>query len=317
MLNCYTDTDGRLEPHGPGASLADAIWVDMLDPTEAERAAVGALGMDVPTQEGMREIEVSNRLYRDRGTDYMTAVLPGAGEGGMQTAQPVCFILSPARLVTVRYHRPRSFETFPARAGRTAAGCGSPQRLFLGLVEEIVGRQADLLEGIGDALDDLLAGVLESEEARGRADLRGALKGIGRQGETLARVRLAVLTMERAVSFHQQAHSTDEAALAPVISGVLHDIEVLGEHGGSLSARIGFANDVTLGMINLEQSSVVRIFSIVAVLFMPPTLVASVYGMNFARMPELASPWGYPLALAAMVVSALVTYLFFKWRHWL
>lgn len=316
-------TDGA----GPGVVLKtgpippEALWIDLLRPLESQIAALRTLGVDVPTLEDMEEIEISNRLYHEGDTDYMTVVLPGVSTGKTPISGPVTFILSPERLVTVRHHTPRPFETFPERAEKSLAGCGTPARIFLGLVEDIVSRLADLLEHTGRTLDDVTAGVFGgAPDARNPAALESALAAVGRQGELLGRIRLSLLTLERALSFFGQNIGAMEGkaeGLRPVLKGLMRDIQALSVHGDFLSQRVGLAADAVLGMVNLAQNATVRIVSVVAVLFLPPTLIASIYGMNFHSMPELDKAWGYPAAVGLMICSAVATYVFFRWKKWL
>jgi magnesium transporter len=264
----------------------------------------------------MEEIELSNRLYREGDADFMTVVLPGQSIQKTQTAGPVTFILTPERLVTVRHHAPRPFETFPDRADKSLTGCTTPDRVFLGLVEEIIGRMADLLEGTGKALDDVSRSVFASSEGQGNGSRLGdALEHLGRAGEVLGRVRLGLLTLERALTFFGQ--TAERTGLKTHLKAHLRDIQSLEVHADFLSARLANVTDTTLGMVNLEQNKTVRILSVVAALFLPPTLIGTVYGMNFDRMPELDWIWGYPFALVLMVASALLTYLFLRWKNWL
>ncbi|WBL34293.1 magnesium transporter CorA family protein [Sinirhodobacter sp. HNIBRBA609] len=302
----------------PGAELAKALWIDLYRPLDSQIAAVSALGIEVPTLADMEEIEISNRLYREEGADVMTVVLPGITPDGAQIAGPVSFILTEQRLVTVRHHAPRSFETFPERADRSAAGCKSSERIFLGLLEEIIARQADLLEAAGRALDKVSARVL-SGKGLDSHQLQQALEEVGRQGELVGRVKLALLTLERALSFFDQtlAASAQGKELKPIAKSQMRDIGSLAVHGDFLSNRVQLSVDATLGMISLAQNATVRIVSVVAALFMPPTMIASVYGMNFQFMPELDWHWGYPMALGLMVASAVGTWAVFKWKNWL
>lgn len=320
MLYAYRETNGHLERLAPAGPLDAALWIDLYRPLPAQVDQVAALGVDVPTLADMEEIEISSRLYRENGIDYMTVVLPGLSESKAPMSGPVTFILSQGRLVTVRHHVPRPFETYPDRADKVGPGCFTPDRVFLGLIEEIVGRIADLLEGMGKALDDVSRAVFQpGAGARTAAVLQDALERVGREGDLLGRVRLALLTMERAVSFFGQGAAERKAAdaMRPVIKGLMRDIQALEVHADFISARVQLATDATLGMINLAQNSTVRIVSVVAVLFLPPTLIASIYGMNFSVMPELEWVLGYPMALGLMFASGLLTYLFFKWRKWL
>lgn len=319
MLNAYRTQGARLEPIPPGAALEDAAWIDLYRPDPAEIAAAQALGVEIPTLEDMEEIEISNRLYREDGTDYMTAVLPGKTDSGDQIAAPVTFILAGIRVFTVRHHSPRPFETYPQRADKVGPGCIDPDRIFVSLMEEIIGRLADLLENSGKALDAIAREVYaEGDTARGHS-LQSALKRIGREGETISRVRLSLMTLERTISYFGQTVVEGQrgTGLQPVVKGLMRDAHALEVHADFLSSRVQLVTDATLGMINLSQNQTIKIVSVVAVVFLPPTVIASAYGMNFDYMPELAWLYGYPMALGLMVASAVGTYLFFKWRKWL
>ena len=309
---------GQDNPMAPGPDLRRALWIDLYRPLDSQVAAVAALGVEVPTLADMEEIEISNRLYREDGSDVMTVVLPGLTPDGSHVAGPVTFIVTTERLITVRHHAPRSFETYPERADRSAAGSTSAERIFLGLSEEIIARQADILEGVGRTLDRVSALVLGGAGPSSDA-LQRALEEVGRQGELVGRVRLALLTLERALSFFDQTLAThaEGKELHGIVKSQIRDIGSLAVHGDFLSSRVSLSVDATLGMINLAQNTTVRIVSVVAALFMPPTMIASIYGMNFKVLPEIGWPYGYPFALALMVLSAIVPYQFFKWRGWL
>lgn len=319
MLFAYRLDAGRLTLLPPGADLAAATWIDLYHPLPEQVAMVAALGFVVPSLADMEEIEISNRLYREAGHDVMTVIMPGQTPDKLSVTGPVTFILSDSRLVTVRHHAPRPFETFPTRADQSTAGCGNHTRLFLGLVEEIISRQADLLEGAGRALDATAAQVYSGTAAGHVKRLGAGLTAIGQEGESLARVRLALLTIERMLSTFGvwMADRPDAALIQPLIKGLMRDVQALEEHATFLSGRVGLISDTTLGMISLAQNATVKILSVVAALFLPPTLIASIYGMNFKAMPELTQPWGYPMALGLMAASAIVTYVYSKWMRWL
>lgn len=334
MIAAYRNAEGKLAQLDPGAPIEDALWIDLWRPLPAQVASVVALGIEVPTLSDMEEIEISNRLYREAGRDFMTVVLPGQLPGGEHVSAPVTFILDPHRLVTVRHHAPRPFETYPQRAGQSGPGCASPERVFLGLMDEIVGRLADHLEVAGKSLDEVARQTADRSAPQRAEMLEGALVRIGAEGERLARVRLALLTLERALGFYtvnrietkpaegkgsdsKSAEARASAALRPMVKALNRDIQALEVHADFLSSRVALTTDTTLGLINLSQNATVRIVSVVAVLFLPPTLIASIYGMNFAVMPELHRTWGYPVALILMIASAVGTWVYFKWRRWL
>lgn len=312
MLFAYAPDGARLRQLPLAADLEGALWVDLYHPLPEQAARTAALGVDLPTLADMEEIELSNRLYRENGADYLTVVLPGLSESKMPISGPVCFILTPSRLITVRHHAPRPFETYPQRADKVGPGCSDPRRLFLSLIEEIIGRLADLLEGSGKTLDAITRRVIHDAA---NDDLSDALREVSRESDLVSRVRLSLLTIERAISYFGQ--SVEDAGLRPVIKGLMRDIQALEVHGDFLTNRIAMASDLTLGMISVEQNKTVKIVSVVAVIFLPPTVIASAYGMNFANMPELDWRWGYPMAVGLMLASAAGTYLFFKWKRWL
>lgn len=320
MLFSYISVPRGLARLPEGRALSEARWIDLYRPTEAQVTELRGLGVEVPTLAEMEEIEISNRLYREDGVDYMTVVITGQTPEGQQVVGPVTFILGHGRLVTVRHHAPRPFETYPERADKSSAGCASAERIFLGLIEEIVSRAADLLEASGRGLDGVATAVLDPQiEGRDPKALQLSLVQVGRQGEMLGKIRLGLLTVERAVSFFGQSleERRDGEGLKPLVKAEMRDIQALAVHADFLSARVALTVDATMGMINLDQNRTVRILSVVAALFLPPTLIASVYGMNFTLMPELQERWGYPYALVLMAASSAATWAFFKWKKWL
>ena len=320
MYYAYSIENGRLVRLAAERDVADAAWIDLIQPNDAEIAQLRVLGVPVPSLAEMEEIELSNRLYREDGLDYMTAMLPGERAGGDRISMPVTFILSTDRLVTVRHHSPRPFLTYPERAERSTLGCGTPDRLFLGLVEEIIARLADILEGAGRTLDQTTSAVFERRAVAAASDrLQAALQDVGREAETMARVRLALLTVERMQAFYTATleDRPEEGRLRAATRAQMRDIQALEVHGDFLGGRVSLAVDTTLGLINLQQNNTVRILSVVAALFLPPTLIASVYGMNFTNMPELDEPWGYAFALILMGGTTLGTWLFLRWKGWI
>lgn len=308
----------RVTENPDRATMATALWIDLLEPEPAEAMTLAGLGLNVPSLEDMEEIELSNRLYQENGIDYLTVVLPGQTLADQQIAAPVTFILSTDRLVTVRHHTPRPFITFPERAEKTGLGVNSPDHVLLGLTQEIIGRLADHLEGVGRALDQV-ARLIYQPQAQNQETLRHALAQIGNEGERLGRVRLALLTLGRALNHIDPviARHSGTKKLAMAIKTELRDIDALDQHANFLDSRLALASGATLGTIDLAQNQTVKIVSLVSVLFLPPTLIASVYGMNFASMPELAHPWGYTASLGLMLASAVVSWAVFRWKGWL
>ncbi len=320
MILAYVAQGNRLVRLPPEADLASALWIDLDHPDEAENAQVRALGIeDLPTLADMEEIEVSSRLYRENGSDYLTVVLPGMSETSAPVSGPVCFILSSTRLVTVRHFTPRPFATYPERAEKVGPGCGSARSVFLSLMDEIVGRLADILESVGAALDSGMATMFQEGEHANDEILQSGLRGVARQSDLLGRVRLSLLTLERAMGAFTlwSGEGKTDQSLRATTKALTRDLSALEVHADYLNSRLAMATDVTLGMVNLAQNRTVKIVSVVAVIFLPPTVIASAYGMNFRDMPELDWHFGYPMALGMMLASAVGTYMFFKWRKWL
>jgi magnesium transporter len=319
MIFLYGQGPKGLVELPPGGDLHDAAWIDLYCPTESQIAEVTALGIEVPSLAEMEEIEISNRLYRDGGADYMIVVLSGLSPDKRPVLSPVAMILTPRQLVTVRHHSPRPFETFAARADKSASGCASSGALFLGLIEEILGRQADHLEAAGRELDATGRHVFGPDATKRPDVLEQALATIGAQGEVLSRVRLGLLTLERAMAYYSQSldDRPEAKALRLHAKARLRDLQALEVHADFISSRLSFTTDATLGMVNLAQNAASRILSVVAVLFLPPTLIASIFGMNFAHMLVLATPWGFEVSLLLMLASAVLSYVVFKWNRWL
>lgn len=313
MMMAYRPEGGRMvtvaDPHA-------AVWIDLEHPGPDEIALVRGFGIEVPSLADMEEIEISNRLYHEGPAHYMTVVMAGLDQAGTRRIQPVTFILTDSLLVTVRHHCPRPFVTYPPRAGQSAAGTEGAAAILLGLMDEIVGRQADHLEEVGRSLDQVSELIHAPDPDRRTPErLQFTLQKVGREGELLSHLRLTLLTLTRALAYFQPIAA--ERGHAATTKAVLRDIQALEVHGDFLAQRVALASSTTLGMIDLAQGATTRIVSVVSVLFLPPTLIASIYGMNFARMPELAQTWGYPVALLAMLASALLSWAYFKWRGWL
>ncbi|MGF1552461.1 MAG: magnesium transporter CorA family protein [Paracoccaceae bacterium] len=322
MIRAFVHRDGSLVETDAGAGLDAAVWIDLSDPAPEEVERVRRdLGMPLPEREVIEEIETSSRLYHEGDTSLMTAVLPGGtGEDGPRF-RPVTFALAPGRLVTLRFHDPKPFRTYPTRAAQVPVGCASPEGVLLGLLYDVVDRLADLLERVGQDLDAISDRVFAASDDREGAtrDHRDALKTLGRLGDFVARFRNALLSVERLLGFlaqtlRQREMDADARALVKTLS---RDVAALTTHTDFLGQKITLLLDATLGFITIEQAGITKIFSVVAFVMLPPTLIASIYGMNIEYMPELDWPYAYPAVLAAMVVSAVVPYLYFKWKGWL
>ncbi|WP_158971726.1 CorA family divalent cation transporter [Chachezhania sediminis] len=318
MIFAYSLLNGRLILQAPDADVSEALWIDLYRPTEDQVAVVTALGFEIPTKAEMRELEPSNRLYRDDGVDYMTVVMPGRDVQGLPANGPVTFMLAEHQLVTVRHHAVRAFKMYPDSAHQTAIGCTDPRCLLLGLLGENIGGLADMLERIGDRLDELALWIFD-DDRKSDTELEETLKRTGRMAELIGKIRMALMNLDRLLGHLEPAllKHADAHALRPVLPGLERDIAALAVHCDYLTGRVSFATDATMGMIGLGQNRSISVMSAVTSLFIPPTLIASIYGMNFSDMPELQDAWGYELTLLGMLVSSVLTYFLMRWQRWL
>jgi magnesium transporter len=318
MINSYSLQNGVLTPHT--GSLETALWLDLESPTEDEEAAVEAmLNCDIPTQAEMNEIEISSRLYTYDHATYMTAILPANSDGGDPVMGPVSFVLTPAHLVTVRYHKPRVFATFPPRAQATKLEITSADSCLLALMEAIIDRQADILERAAAEIDVESRGLFQPKQRGRNKDYQKVLEKIGQMGNLNSNIRDSLLTLERLVTYLGQLlakhdANSDMRERARTLSS---DVKSLTDHANFVTSKITFLLDATLGLIGIEQNGIFKIFSVVSVIFLPPTLIASTFGMNFTHMPELAWEHGYAYAVGLMITFAVLPYLYFKFKKWL
>lgn len=324
MLTAFVPTTSGLKKFDsldPGALPADAIWIDMKTPSPGEDKAVEKLvGIEIPTREDMQEIEISSRLYIENGARYMTATLMCGADTLAPRTTPVTFILTDHRLVTVRYDEPRPFALIAAKLGRTCSPNITGDGLLLELLDAVIDRCADILERAGADVDSVSSQIFEPSAERGHARTYSQiLLTIGKKGDITSKVRESLVSIGRLISF--VTVETDTARWSKEqkaqFKTLQRDVSSLTDHASYLSNKITFVLDAMLGVVNLEQNNIIKLFSVMAVVLMPPTLIASIYGMNFKMMPELEHPWGYPLALIAMLCAAAGPYMFFKWKRWL
>ena len=323
MMTIYCSDGKVLKVRDTNAPLTgDCVWIDLLQPTaEEDKFVEQALGIDVPTRAEMREIEPSNRFYQERGAYFMTASIVYNVEAPIPKISPVTFILAGDRLVTVRYAEPRAFPLYLQRVEKGDASCTAGASIMVGLIDAIVHRMADLIERIQDEADRLAQSVFDLRGGQHTRDRRldVMLKRIGKAGDISARAEDSATSLSRLLHYLAQATKDrgDDPRTRQRIKAAQRDINSLMEHTKFLSGRITFILDATLGMINIEQNQIIKLFSVMAVVLLPPTLVASVYGMNFRHMPELEWVLGYPWALMLMVIAAVGPIIYFRRKGWL
>lgn len=303
------------------------IWIDLISPGINEDKIVEQLtGISIPTHADMAEIEESNRFYTENGAQYLTAPILHTVDQDHRELAPVTFIIHHKMLITVRYSDPKSISTYVSRAMKPANGLitmkANGNAVMLGILEATTNRLADILEGASGKIDAASHSIYRrSANARpmSTADFRHILTQIGAQGSFLSRVRESLAGLGRMLVY-LAANSSDSSGKKDgraQIKSLERDILSLTNYVDFLSNKVTFLLDTIVGLISIEQNAIIKIFSVAAVGFMPPTLVASIYGMNFSFMPELNSQWGYPMALGLMVASALVPLYFFRRKGWL
>lgn len=330
MINVYCLSGDRLTAtplEGDDPLPRNALWIDLVHPNSEEDKRVERLtGVAIPTREDMGEIEESSRFYTENGALYLIAPLIHAADTDKPGVSPVSFILHGKLLISVRYAEPRSFSNYAARAGKAGSGLVNARCdglfILLGIIESATDRIADILETVAKELDESSSGMFGRTTRRNamtNARFKALLTRIGGQGEFLSKVRESLAGLDRMCAYLAANNkvATANKDVRAWIKSIDRDVLSLEHHVDFLSNRITFLMDTMVGLISVEQNAIIKIFSVAAVAFMPPTLVASIYGMNFHHMPEIPQPWGYPVALGAMVLSAVLPLVYFRWRGWL
>jgi magnesium transporter len=327
MLTSYCQMDGRLSAMPENAAddhetRQIPIWHDLLSPSAEELSALSdRQGVELPSKAEMEDIELSARLYIEGSAIFMTASVLAALDTAEPVMAPLTFVLTDTSVITLRYHEPRAITTFTQRAARSAMDCNTPQHLLVSLLDALVERIADVLERESATLDGIAREIFRKDATnpRGGVDLAAMLVEIGRRGELNSKLQESLVTFDRIAAFLGQVSlGRNLPKTARVrIKSLARDVKSLTDHAGFQSGKITFLLDATLGLVSIQQNGIIKIFSVAAVVFLPPTMIASIYGMNFEIMPELGWPFGYPFALTMMVLSAVLPYFYFKRRGWL
>jgi len=300
----------------------EALWLDLLEPTIEEELKVEKfLAIDVPTREEMREIETSNRLYEENGVLYMTATMVTKVDTEHPESNQITFILTNDRLITNRYVDPLPFRRYISYAEHHSSQCNSAPAILAGLVEAIVNRIADVLERVGSDIDTLSSEVF-TPPARGRRrptqNFRMILERVGRNGDLNSKARETLASFGRMLVFLQQAtHPQMNNEVRKRLQSLSRDVAQMSDHVNFVGNKVQFMLDATLGMVSIDQNNILKIFSVVTVFLLPPSVIGAIFGMNFSHMPMANTLWGFWSAVGVMVLSAVVPYLIFKRRGWL
>lgn len=320
MLSTYYNRDGHLVLGAEG-NLQDAMWLDLYEPSREEEVRIeAALQLEIPTRDEMREVESSSTLYSEHDAAFVTIRVVQRQESQQARLTSMTLILTKHHFVTLRYAEPRSFQQFIARTQKPENLFNSAASALLCLLETVVDRNADLIEEIGDNLDPISFEIFSQNAAAMKtiaaADLGGVLKRIGTSGELASRVRESLHSIGRAVPF-LQLHIAPDPDLRLRLKTLGRDVQSLLEHDNFLQTQIQFLLDSNIGLISIQQNAIMKTLSIAAVAFLPPTLIGSIYGMNFEHMSELHWRHGYLFAIVLMLCSACGPLFYFRVKRWL
>lgn len=291
----------------------NTLWLDLESPTSAEEKQVeAALGVDVPTPAERAAFEESARFYEDRGALYLTATLLGRRDEGPFVSGPVTFILTKDKLATVRQIRPRAFEV---GLGRASARIGSAQTgadVFFALLEGAAERLADLLSEATSDANALSTTVFADDK---QPDLRAILRALGRVGALAALAHDSLASLQRLLAYARaikERHGIDDARAG----AIARDVAELERIAEALQPRLSYLQDATLGLINAAQTNVLKALSLATMAFIPPTLIASVFGMNFDALFWIHKPWGPWAGFGLMLIAPAALFVIAKWRKW-
>ena len=325
MMKTYLPQNGGLKATSDAESasaIANGLWIDLVDPTPEERQTLNsALGMELPTHADMEEIEISSRLYSEDGGLFMTALILANSGTEKPVADVVTFILAREKLITLRYIDPQPFRTFEARCGRSMIGANKAESALMALLDVIIDRLADILERAGSEIEGISREIFDT--TRGNQpitsqDFGKILRALGRKHDLSSKIRDSLLSLARMLAFLAQAMDTQpNKDVLPHVKTLTRDVQSLQDHSTYMGTKLSYLLDATLGLINIDQNNIIKIMSVAAMVFLPPTLIASIYGMNFLVLPEKDWTFGYPFSLLLMVISMVLPYLWFKRKGWL
>ncbi len=302
--------------------LHDAMWIDLLNPSSEDEGIVeSVLGFNMPTREEMQEIEFSSRLRKQNETLYMTVTMIAKSDSPEPKSDAVTLILNNNKLITVRYIEPLSFAKLILRLPRLSPDKYNAYSLFIELLDASIDRLADILESVSHRLDVYSQTIFRPTSNKkffAKHDHKQHFQELGSSGDLTTKAQESLTTFNRLITFFGQTVPVElNSEMHVKLTMFAKDIKSLRNYALFLSNKVNFLLDATLGMVNIEQNNIIKIFSIAAVILLPPTLVASIYGMNFHHMPELAWDFGYPYAIGLMLFSAWLPYLYFKKKKWL
>lgn len=320
MLSFYNGKGFRKDELGESnlEILKDAIWIDLLNPSSKEiRILNDYFGFEIPSRDEMVEIEVSSRLYTMDGNLFMTCAMISDSQTEDPKLDPVTFILTAKKLLTIRYIEPQAFKLFVSQINYNSE-YHDPKLLLLDLLDTVIDRVADILEHVSINIDNHSKFVFDYGDTDKAKDYKAILKKIAMSSDSNAKIQDSLVSFNRLLPYLLNSSIANLDKLMKLrILNMRKDILSLSHHTQAVSSKVGFLLDATLGLVNIEQNNIIKIFSVAAVIFLPPTLIASIYGMNFRFIPELAWKYGYFMAIGLMTIAAWAPYKYFKYKKWL
>lgn len=328
LHGCDPDTVNVVSELSADSLPPGVVWLDLMQGTPEEVAFIErTTGLHVPSIAELSEIETSSRLRIENHALYLSTPLLLRANTGEPVMTPVGFVLNGDRLITVRFEASLAFDTFKGNVASPDHAHPSSAGVFIGLMEAIVDRLADLLEREGAELDDVSHKIFRAERlgakekhrsGREAASLREIIRTIGRAGDLISKIRDSLLGIARIVPFvSARGMEWMPAAAHSRLTPLGADVKSLNDYDAYLNGKIQFLLDATLGLINIEQNNIIKVLTVISAVSIGPTLVASWYGMNFANMPELGWNFGYPFAIFLALLTALIPLVWFKARDWL
>lgn len=316
MLNAFQMNNNRLsrlDADKPG-TLPGSVWVDLIEPGDDERDRVQKeLGQSLATRLKLEDIEASARFFEDEDGLHIHSFFFYADTEDHAGNATVAFTIRDGRLYTLRERELPAFRLYRMRTRNQTLIDGNAYELLLDLFETKIEQLADEIENIYSDLESLSLIIMDGQQGD---EYNNALSTLAELEDVGWKVRLCLMDSQRALNFLVRKARLPTGQLEQARE-ILRDIESLLPHNESLFQKVNFLMQSAMGFINIEQNRIIKIFSVVSVVFLPPTLVASSYGMNFEFMPELKLSFGYPGAIMLMILAGLAPYLYFKRKNWL
>lgn len=316
MLNAFQLNNNcllRLNTDKPGI-LATSIWIDLIAPDDKERYQVQLeLGQILATRLELEDIEASARFFEDKDGLHIHSFFFYSDTEDHAGNVTVAFTIRDGRLYTLREHELPAFRLYRMRTRGKVLVTGNAYELLLDLFETKIEQLADEIENIYSDLEALSIVIMDGQQGD---EYDNALSTLAELEDIGWKVRLCLMDTQRALNFLVRKARLPPQQLEQA-RDILRDIKSLLPHSESLFQKVNFLMQAAMGFINIEQNRIIKIFSVVSVVFLPPTLVASSYGMNFKFMPELKWLFGYPSAILLMILAGLAPYLYFKRKNWL